>query len=66
MSGIKFVQRLKSKGRCGSIVAVVAGTKAETVIEVLRKLSENQRKKVQEVTLDMAGNMTVRRCGSDC
>lgn len=47
----------KSDRRCGSIVAIIAGTKAETVIEVLRKLPENQRKKVKEITLDMAGNM---------
>ncbi|QDK80271.1 transposase [Spirosoma sp. KCTC 42546] len=46
-----------AKGGKGSIVAIVAGTKAETVIEILRKLPENQRKKVQEITLDMAGNM---------
>jgi transposase len=38
-------------------VAIVAGTKAETVIEVLRKLPESQRKKVKEITLDMAGSM---------
>jgi len=45
-------------------VAIVAGTKAETVIDVLRKLPEKQRKKVQEVTLDMAGNMAliVKKC----
>lgn len=46
-----------AKGGPGSIVAIVAGTKAETIIEVLRKLPERQRKKVQEITLDMAGNM---------
>ena len=55
-----------AKGGKGSIVAIVAGTKAETVIEVLRKLPENQRKKVKEVTLDMAGNMAliVKKCFS--
>lgn len=53
-----------AKGGKGSIVAIVAGTKAETVIEVLRKLPERQRKKVKEVTLDMAGNMAliVKKC----
>lgn len=53
-----------AKGGKGAIVAIVAGTKAETVIEVLRKLPENQRKKVKEVTLDMAGNMAliVKNC----
>jgi transposase len=55
-----------AKGGKGSIVAIVAGTKAETVIDVLRKLPETQRKKVKEVTLDMAGNMTliVKKCFS--
>ncbi|QDK77611.1 transposase [Spirosoma sp. KCTC 42546] len=48
-----------AKGGKGSIVAIVAGTKADTVIEVLRKLPESQRKKVKEVTLDMAGNMAL-------
>lgn len=48
-----------AKGGKGSIVAIMAGTKAETVIEVLRKLPVNQRKKVKEVTLDMAGNMAL-------
>ncbi|WP_460974167.1 ISAon1 family transposase, partial [Spirosoma migulaei] len=48
-----------ARGGKGSIVAIVAGTKAETVIEILRKLSENQRKKVKEITLDMAGNMAL-------
>lgn len=42
----------------------MAGTKAEEVIKVLRKIPERQRKKVKEVTLDMAGNMgqIVKRC----
>lgn len=46
-----------AKGGKGSIVAIVAGTKAETVIEVIRKIPEAQRKKVTEITLDMAGSM---------
>lgn len=48
-----------AKGGRGSIVAIVAGTKAETVIEVIRKLPEVQRKKVTEITLDMAGSMSM-------
>jgi transposase len=53
-----------AKGGPGSIVAIVAGTKAETVIEVIRKIPEAQRKKVTEITLDMAGNMEMiaKRC----
>ncbi len=53
-----------AKGGKGSIVAVVAGTKAEVVIEVLKGLPESQRKKVKEITLDMAGSMgqIAKRC----
>lgn len=53
-----------AKGGKGSIVAIVAGTKAETVIEVIRKIPEAQRKKVTEITLDMEGSMTMiaKRC----
>ncbi|WP_262485299.1 transposase [Dyadobacter fermentans] len=54
-----------AKGGKGSIVAIVAGTKAETVIEIIRKIPESLRKKVSEITLDMAGSMTVRRRGND-
>jgi transposase len=53
-----------AKGGKGSIVAIVAGTKAETVIEVIRKIPESLRKKVSEITLDMAGSMEMiaKRC----
>ncbi|KAA0993914.1 transposase [Dyadobacter sp. UC 10] len=53
-----------AKGGKGSIVAIVAGTKAETVIEVIGKIPESQRKKVTEITLDMASSMTMiaKRC----
>lgn len=53
-----------AKGGRGSIVAIIAGTKAETVIEVIRKIPETQRKKVTEITLDMAGSMAMiaKRC----
>ncbi|MFD0878388.1 transposase, partial [Massilia pinisoli] len=46
-----------AKGKKGSIVAIIAGTKAETVTEVLQKIPINLRKKVREITLDMAANM---------
>ena len=46
-----------AKGKKGSIVAIIAGTKAETVIDVLQKIHVNLRKKVREITLDMAANM---------
>ncbi|WP_449415940.1 ISAon1 family transposase, partial [Pedobacter metabolipauper] len=53
-----------AKGKKGAIVAIVAGTKAETVISVLHRIPERARKKVTDVTLDMAGNMELicKRC----
>ena len=47
----------KAKGKKGALVAMVKGTKAEAVIKILHKIPLKQRKKVKEVTLDMAGNM---------
>lgn len=47
----------KGGRRCGCIVAIVAGTKADTVIGILRKIPRSPRKKVTEITLDMAGSM---------
>lgn len=53
-----------AKGGQGSIVAIVAGTKAEMVIEIIRKIPEALRKRVSEITLDMAGSMSMiaKRC----
>jgi transposase len=53
-----------AKGKKGCIVAIVAVTKAEDVITVLEKIPIKQRKKVTEITLDMAGNMELiaKRC----
>ena len=47
----------KAKGKKGAIVAMVKGTKAETVIKIFCKIPVKQRNKVKEITLDMAGNM---------
>jgi len=47
----------KAKGKKGAIVAMIKGTKADVVIKVLNKIPFKLRAKVQEVTLDMAGNM---------
>jgi transposase len=47
----------KAKGRKSSIVAIVAGTKSEEVINHIKKIPEHKRRRVQEITLDMAGSM---------
>lgn len=46
-----------AKGKKGAIIAMIKGTKAEVVIKILHKIPLKYRKKVKEVTLDMAGNM---------
>lgn len=41
----------------GSLVAVVFGTKSEDVIKVLKLIDEEERMKVEEVTLDLSDSM---------
>jgi len=46
-----------AKGKKGSIVAIIAGTSAETIIPIIEKIALSIRRKVTEITLDMAGSM---------
>jgi transposase len=52
-----IVTNKNAQGKKGAIVAMIKGTKAEAVIKILSKIPLKQRKRVKEVTLDMAGNM---------
>lgn len=52
-----IVTNKAAKGKKGAIVAIVSGTKAEKVIDILQKIPISKRKRVSEVTLDMAGSM---------
>lgn len=45
------------RGKKGSIVAVIKGTKAEDVIAVLMLIAADIRSQVKEITLDMAASM---------
>ena len=54
-----LVTNKSAKGRKGTIVAIIQGTKSEDVIWVLNKIPRNKREVVQEVTLDMAANMNL-------
>jgi len=49
----------KAKGKKGSIVAMIKGTKSDDVIKILQKIPLTKRRKVEEVTLDMAGSMVL-------
>jgi transposase len=46
-------------GKKGSIVAIVKGTKANDVIDILTKIPLEKRSMVAEVTVDMAGSMNL-------
>ncbi|WP_312301764.1 transposase, partial [Chryseobacterium sp.] len=56
-----------AKGRKGSIVAIVKGTRSDRVVEHLLKIDRRLRLKVKEITLDMAGSMKLiaKRCFPD-
>ncbi|PIB33926.1 transposase [Reichenbachiella sp. 5M10] len=52
-----IVTNKAAKGRKGSLVALVKGTDSEQVNAVLKQVDSTLRRKVQEVTLDMAASM---------
>jgi len=52
-----IVTNKKAKGKKGAIVAILAGTKVEPIIEQLLKIPKSLRDKVKEITLDMANSM---------
>lgn len=52
-----FITNKAGKGKKGTIVACIKGTKAEDIQKVLLKLSLESRLLVKEITLDMAKNM---------
>lgn len=51
-------------GRKGTLIAVVKGTKAETLSKILTKIPLSEREKVKEVTMDFSDSMyaIVRAC----
>jgi transposase len=52
-----FVTNKAGKGKSGTLVAVIKGTKADDIRVVLEKINLEKRNQVIEVTLDMAKNM---------
>jgi transposase len=46
-----------AKGRKGTLIAMIKGTESDKIIDVLLKMGESVRKKVKEVTLDLAPTM---------
>lgn len=52
-----IVTNKKFKGKKGSLVSIIAGTKADQVIEHINKIDYKLRCHVKEITLDMANTM---------
>jgi transposase len=52
-----IVTNKSAKGRKGSLVAIIKGTKSDNVTYALSKIPTVKRKKVKEVTLDLAPTM---------
>ena len=52
-----YVTNKDSKGKKGTLVASIKGTRSTDIIDVLQKMSLEKRKIVEEITLDMANNM---------
>lgn len=46
-----------ARGKKGTLVAMVKGTKSDVIIEILKKIPEKLRLLVKEITLDLAGSM---------
>ena len=59
-----IVTNKAAKGRKGSIVAMIKGTQADFLIDILKKIPKRLRTKVVEVTIDMAAslNLAIKRC----
>ena len=59
-----IITNKKAKGKKGTIVAILAGTKVAPIIEQLFKIPKTLRDKVKEITLDMANSMKiiVKKC----
>lgn len=54
-----IVTNKQAKGKSGTLVAIMEGTKSENIVPLLQKIPLKQRNKVQEITLDLAGNMSL-------
>ena len=54
----------EGKGKKGTLIAMIEGTEADKVIDVINRIPEKVRALVKEVTLDMAGSMNkiAKRC----
>lgn len=63
-----FVTNKEGKGKKKTLVASIKGTKSQDIIDILNKIPLDKRRKVKEITLDMANNMQLasKMCFPEC
>jgi len=61
-----IVTNKAAKGKKGSLISIINGTKVEEIVSVLETIPEQKRNQVKEVTLDMAKNIesATKKCFS--
>jgi len=52
-----FVTNKAAKGKKGALIASIRGTRSQDIQAVLNRLSLSEKRKIQEVSMDMAKNM---------
>lgn len=53
------VTNKEARGKKGTIIAILNGTKSENIIPLLKQIPSRLRSKVKEITLDLASNMAL-------
>lgn len=54
-----YLTNKNGKGKKGTLIASITGTKSQDIINAINKISLEKRMQVKEVTLDMANNMNL-------
>uniref|UniRef100_UPI0040589808 ISAon1 family transposase n=1 Tax=Flavobacterium davisii TaxID=2906077 RepID=UPI0040589808 len=54
-----YLTNKKGRGKKGTLIASISGTKSQDIIDVILKIPLEKRQLVKEITLDMASNMNL-------
>ncbi len=54
-----YLTNKKGRGKKGTLIASITGTKSQDIIRVINKIPLEKRMQVKEITLDMANNMNL-------
>lgn len=54
-----YLTNKKGKGKKGTLIASIQGTKSQNIIDVINKIPLEKRMQVKEITLDMVSNINL-------